>query len=287
MDSLTICSLSPFRPLVLPSPNSRATARVRACSSSNPNPVAKPLRAAAAGCLLLSALLSRKLYAPPPAIADPVQQLDVDPESISNPIELSSETINSLRTLLYQKLNDGEDSAALVLLDRLLLLQPTEPEWKFLAARLRNEMGDPESSRRIYEEILAADPLSFEALFENAVLMDRCGEHAAALQRLESALEAADSEKSARDVKLIMAQVKFLQKDVEEALEIYEELAREDPKDYRPWFCQGVIYSLTERNKEAREKFAKYKELVPKKFEVDAYLQSPLSRTKLFGTEDS
>ncbi|KAJ6824155.1 protein SLOW GREEN 1, chloroplastic [Iris pallida] len=92
---------------------------------------------------------------------------------------------------------------------------------------------------------------------------------------------------SARDVKLILAQVKFLQKDVEEALEIYEELVREDPKDYRPWFCQGVIYSLTERNKEAREKFAKYKELVPKKFEVDAYLQSSLSRTKLFGTEDS
>ncbi|KAJ6817711.1 protein SLOW GREEN 1, chloroplastic [Iris pallida] len=145
-------------------------------------------------------------------------------------------------------------------------------------------MGDTESSRRIYEEILAADPLSFEALFENAVLMDRCGEHAAALQRLESALEAADSEKSARDVKLILAQVKFLQKDVKEALEIYEELVREDPKDYRPWFCQGVIYSLTERNKEAREKFAKYKE---KKFEVDAYLQSPLSRTKLFGMEDS
>jgi len=141
----------------------------------------------------------------------------------------------------------------------------------------------------MHEEILAIDPLLFEALFENAVLMDRCGEGEAVIERLEQALEIARSEqneKSARDVRLIMAQIKYLQKNVDEALEDYE-LSREDPKDYRPYFCQGVIFSFLYRNKEAKEKFAKYKELAPKKFDVDAYLQTPLSRAKLFGTEDS
>lgn len=150
-------------------------------------------------------------------------------------------------------------------------------------------MGEANESRKLYEDILAIDPLSFEALFENAVLMDRCGEGEAVIERLEQALEIArsgENEKSARDVRLIMAQIKYLQKNVDEALEDYEELIKEDSKDYRPYFCQGAILSLLERNKEAKEKFAKYKELAPEKFEVDAYLQTSLSRAKIFGTED-
>ncbi|XP_039121558.1 protein SLOW GREEN 1, chloroplastic [Dioscorea cayenensis subsp. rotundata] len=198
--------------------------------------------------------------------------------------------IGSLRALLYQKLDDGEDTEALTILNHLISAQPDETEWKFLAARLLNEMGEPAESRKLFEEILAVDPLSFEALFENAVLMDRCGEGEAVIERLERALDLARSEqkeKAARDVRLIMAQIQFLQKNVDAALASYEELTKEDPKDYRPYFCQGVIYSMLNRNKEAREKFAKYHELSPKKFEVNGYLQTPLSRVKLFGTEQS
>lgn len=191
---------------------------------------------------------------------------------------------------MTQKLENGEDEEALNILKRLVSAQPLAAEWKFLTARLLNEMGDTENARQVFEEILAANPLSFEALFENALLMDRCGEGEAVITRLEDALTIAEEEnkpKEARDVRLIMAQIQFLQKNVDEALRNYQELAKEDPNDFRPYFCQGMIYSLLDRNVEAKEQFAKYRELSPKKFEVDGYLRTPLSRMKLFGSEEN
>jgi len=151
-------------------------------------------------------------------------------------------------------------------------------------------MGDTDTARSFYEEILKSNPLSFEALYENAVLMDRCGEGEAVIERLEDALRVAvedNKEKEARDVKLIMAQIQFLRKNVDEALGLYEVLIKEDPNDFRPYFCRGMIYALLHKNDEAKEQFAKYKELSPKKFEVDGYWRTFLSRIKDFGTDQS
>ncbi|KAI8538702.1 hypothetical protein RHMOL_Rhmol09G0124900 [Rhododendron molle] len=103
--------------------------------------------------------------------------------------------------------------------------------------------------------------------------MDRCGEGDAVVSQLEEALKVAEGDK-------------FLEKNVDEALRRYEELRREDPSDFRPYFCKGMIYSLLDRNEEAREEFAKYQKLSPKKVEVEGYLRSPLPRMKVFGTNE-
>lgn len=303
---------SPFYPTLKPTPppktlrfaapfpsNPRASIVTRVTASSSSS-----IRSTATGALILTAATAALLagkFSPARAesLAPPVTEeqtegdVETGPEtdsSLSQLLESNPDTISALRSVLYRKLDEGDDAEALLILRRLVAAQPAETEWKFLAARLLNEMGEVAESRKLFEEILAADPLSFEALFENAVLMDRCGEGPAVIERLERALELARAEgreKAARDVRLIMAQIQFLQKNVDEALASYEELAKEDPKDYRPYFCQGVIYSLLDRNKEARGMFSKYHELSPRKFEVDAYLQTSLSREKLFGTEDS
>lgn len=285
-DRLPLKPSPPPRSLRLPT-----AARITAASSP-------AIRTTATGAVILTALLSSRLsparadpLPPPPADELTLPETDTDTETpLTRLIDSNPDTLPALRTLLHRHLNDGEDSTALSLLRRLIDAQPSNPEWKFLAARLLVEMGNPAESRNLFEQILAADPLSFEALFENAVLMDQSGEGPAVIARLEQALEMArddGQEKAARDVRLIIAQIQFLQKNVEEAIASYELLAEEDPTDYRPFFCQGMIYSLLERNEEAREKFAKYRELSPKKFEVDVYEQVGVSRTRLFGTEDS
>ncbi|CAI9275083.1 unnamed protein product [Lactuca saligna] len=204
-------------------------------------------------------------------------------------LESNSEAISAMKTLLEQKLEAGEDEESLKILKKLVSAQPENIDWKFLMARLLNEMGEVEPARAALEEILTQNPLSFEALFENALLMDSCGEGDAVIKRLEKALEIAEEEnkeKEARDVRLIIAQVQFLQKNIDEALRSYDELLSEDPNDFRPYFCKGMIYSLMDKNDEAKVQFAKYRELSPKKFEVEGYIRSPLSRMKLFGTDD-
>lgn len=120
--------------------------------------------------------------------------------------------------------------------------------------------------------------------------MDRSGEGEAVIEKLEEALRVAEEdnkEKEARDVKFIMAQIQFLQKNVDKALGMYEELTKEDPNDFRPYFCRGMIYALLGKNDEAKEQFEKYKELSPKKFELDGNLRIPLSTIKDFGTDQS
>ncbi|XP_048136763.1 protein SLOW GREEN 1, chloroplastic [Rhodamnia argentea] len=289
---------------------------IRACSvadSGNPpkNPILQKLQNCAGAAVLVGAAVSfvfssEKSAAravPPPANVETEQspsleeiqgQVQEGQESQPSPLtELlgsDPESVDAMRKLLQQKLESGEDQEALKILRRLVAAQPEVTEWKFLLARLLGEIGDTENARKVFEEILAANPLSFEALFENALLMDRCGEGEAVIKRLDEALRIAEEEnkaKEARDVRLIMAQIQFLQKNVEGALKSYQDLAKEDPTDFRPYFCQGMIYSLLDKNAEAREQFAKYRELSPKKFDVEGYLRTPLSRMKLFGTDEA
>ncbi|KAJ1430521.1 Tetratricopeptide-like helical domain superfamily [Sesbania bispinosa] len=283
----------PLRPLHRPTP--RLT--VRAHSSNAP--ILHPLKTLAGAAVFAAVALkfpaSPARAEPPPTVSEVLEETDHrdsagagTPSPLSELLEENEEAVDALKSLLQQKLELGEDEEAMKILKRLISAQPEVTDWKFLAARLTNEIGDVESARGFYEEILATNPLSFEALFENALLMDRCGEGEAVIERLEEALRVAEEEnkaKEARDVRLIMAQIQFLQKNVDEALGMYQQLTKEDPNDFRPYFCRGMIYSLLDKNDEAKEQFAKYRELSPKKFEVDGYLRSPLSRIKVFGTD--
>ncbi|XP_051127879.1 protein SLOW GREEN 1, chloroplastic [Andrographis paniculata] len=295
--------------------SSRGTSRrifaIKAESSSTPNPynspkeTVSPLKSAACAVIFAAAAFGRfQTFPARGEVATPTETLTEG--SFSEEVQKSEETapqvspltqllesnpsaVEALKNLLQEKLDAGEDEESLSILRKLSAAEPDCTEWKFLTARVLNELGKLEEARNEFEEILSKHPFSFDALFETALLMDRSGESAAVISRLEAALRAAESEgksKEARDVKLIMAQMLFLHKQIDEALSSYEKLIEEDPSDFRPYFCKGMIYSLMDKNQEARAMFAKFRELSPKKFEVEGSLMTPLSRMKLFGTED-
>ncbi|CAN0929849.1 protein SLOW GREEN 1, chloroplastic [Linum grandiflorum] len=238
-----------------------------------------------------------------PAVIEEDEQQQVNDDesfnSLSSPLSKfldgNAEAVDSVKSLVQHKLQNGgeeEGEDALKILNRLVSAQPSVTEWKFLLARAYSQMGQNNNARTVFDEILAADPLSFEALSENALLMVKCGEGEGAISRLESALQIAEEEedkvKEARDVRMIMAQVYFLQKNMEEALKIYHELSREDPQDFRPYYCKGIIYRMLNMNEEAIREFAKYRELSPKKGEVDGdYLRTPLFRTMEIESNDN
>ncbi|KAI3921033.1 hypothetical protein MKX01_036012 [Papaver californicum] len=214
------------------------------------------------------------------------QELEITNESkLPQFLESSPEAINALKSLVEQKLDIGEDEEVLAILKRIVEAQPNEVQWKFMMARVLNELGRIAESRMVFDEILREDPLCYEALLQNSLLMDQNGEGEAAMHRLEGALKLAVEEhkhESAREIRLIMAQLQFLQNKVENALNSYKVLANEDPSDYRPFFCLGCIYTLLELNDEAKMQFAKCHELNPEKFEIKGYVQSPVSRSKFF-----
>ncbi|KAM7463326.1 hypothetical protein LguiA_031447 [Lonicera macranthoides] len=273
--------------------------RVKASNNSSKNPIIHKLKTTAGAIVFIATAFSvLGKFQNFPARAETLQTPteEIKEEEINEQekpgddfLESDSIAVDSLKSQFREKIKAGENEESLRILKKLDGAQPENTEWKFLMARLLNEMGEAQEARKVYEEILARNPLSFEALFENAMSMDQCGDGEVVIKRLEEALTIAvneKKEKEARDVRLIMAQIQFLQKNVEEALKSYEELGREDPDDFRPYFCKGMIYSLLDKNEEASEQFAKYRELSPKKFEVEGYLRTPMSRMKLFGADN-
>ncbi|XP_044471128.1 protein SLOW GREEN 1, chloroplastic [Mangifera indica] len=264
-------------------PSSSSSSSTLSLTDSNHPPLTQTLKSLAKTLILVGTTLLVISTFPAKAQSPPITLSG----NFTSEDDTFEQGIEDLKSLLQRKLENGQDQESLTILERLIKAQPQVSDWKFLMARLLSEMGRTEEARNVFEEILVTNPLSFEALFENALLMDRRGEGEAVIKRLQEALDLAEEEnkvKEARDVRLIMAQIQFLQRNVEEALNSYQELEKEDPSDFRPYFCKGMIYSLLDRNAEAKEQFAKYRELSPKKFEVEGYLRTPLSRMKLFGT---
>ncbi|KAA8529935.1 hypothetical protein F0562_034461 [Nyssa sinensis] len=269
--TLSLTSLKPSLrpPLSLPSNFSfpiskpshspcRLRIRVKASSNSNPNgspnnPIIQKLKTTAGAIVFAAALVVGKFNVlparadSPPTTEERIGEVDSQEEKTEDSSPLSQ----------FLESNSEAIEALKSLLQQKL------------------EVGEDDEALKILKKLVSAQPEQTEWKF--------------LMGRLEEALAIAEEEnkvKEARDVRLIMAQIQFLQKNVEDALMSYDELVKEDPTDFRPYFCKGMIYSLLDRNKEAKEQFAKYRELSPKKFEVEGYLRSPLSRMKLFSANE-
>lgn len=68
-----------------------------------------------------------------------------------------------------------------------------------------------------------------------------------------------------------------------EALKLYEELAEEEPGDFWPYFCQGAIYTLLNKEDKAEEQYLKFKKLVPENYNyIEDFLVNNLFAGEFF-----
>ncbi|KAK8567493.1 hypothetical protein V6N13_105460 [Hibiscus sabdariffa] len=198
--------------------------------------------------------------------------------SVAEFLESNEELAEVLKSYIQQKIEDHEDEEALSILNSLISAQPNVTHWKFLFGRLLGDMGQTKKARKVFEEILKSNPFSYETLFEYALLMDRCGEGEAVLKWLEEVLARAKEEEKieeARDVRFIIAYIHFVQNNVDLGLTSYQELAEDDPSDYKPYFCRGMIYKTLDMNDEAREQFLKCDKLEPRWYQVEGHRRKP------------
>lgn len=87
------------------------------------------------------------------------------------------------------------------------------------------------------------------------------------VERVEGVMQRCKKEnkmKELRDLKLLVAQVWIIEGKYEEALKMYQEMVNEEPRDFRPYLCQGIVYTLMRKMDEADKNFKQYRKLVPK-----------------------
>ncbi|KAL5546286.1 hypothetical protein UlMin_005973 [Ulmus minor] len=203
------------------------------------------------------------------------QQLDRNPDDV-----------DALRSLMEVRIKSHKLTEAVEVLDRLIELEPGEDEWPLLKANIHSYMGELDLAMNEFEEILAKDPLRVEAFHGLAMAASQSsGQLKNVLTRVEEAIKQCQKkgEKSVvRDFKLLVAQIRVMESNYNDALKLYQDLVKEEPRDFRPYLCQGIIYTLLRKKNEAEKQFDKFRRLVPKNHPYREYFDDNMFATKLF-----
>ncbi|XP_020572623.1 protein SLOW GREEN 1, chloroplastic [Phalaenopsis equestris] len=194
---------------------------------------------------------------------------DDDDELYARLLERDPADVDALKLCLYAEMKKGKREEAVKYLERLIALDPDEVEWRLLHALLYELMGHFGKAKKLFKEILKERPLLVKALYGLALAMHKNKEGPAAFVMLDKALDIAHRERrlsEERSIRIIIAQMYVLKGDLDVALRQFEDLIKEEPRDFRPHLCQGITYSLLGKRKEANEEFDIYQSLVPDEF---------------------
>ena len=273
-------------------PPSRA---IRA-SSSSPKP--SFLKSTCVTLTTAAALFSASLHlSAKPAAASPIssppppsstESIESDQESaLEKHLATNPNDSEALQSLMKIKLQSKNLDQALEILNRLISLDPEEQEWRILKAQVQTYGGDFDSATKGFEEILAKDPLRVEAYHGLVMAYSDSESKLSELEgRIGEAIERCkreDKKKDFRDFMLLIAQIRVMEGNPSEALRVYEELVKDEPRDFRPYLCQGLIYTLLKKKDEAEKQFEQFRRLVPENHPYKEYFDSNMLNTnKLF-----
>ncbi|KAE9621854.1 putative tetratricopeptide-like helical domain-containing protein [Lupinus albus] len=192
----------------------------------------------------------------------------------------------ALRNLMELKIRARKINQAIQVIERLIEIEPEELEWPLLKANMHVYNDDQELARNVFEEILKRDPLRVEAYHGLVMAISESNQPLnGVLKRVEVAVENCKKEKKdsvVRDFKLLIAQIKVMEGYFSEALKNYQDLVKEEPRDFRPYLCQGIIYTLLRKKDEAEKHFEKFRGLVPKNHPYREYFEDNMFATKFF-----
>ncbi|KAF9597162.1 hypothetical protein IFM89_016150 [Coptis chinensis] len=202
-------------------------------------------------------------------------------------LDTHPDDLKALKGLMEVKIKTRKFEEAIAVIDRLIGIQPFEKEWVLLKAHVYSYSGDIEMAKFAFEQLLGEDPLFVEAYHGLVMVTSLLGEGELedVMKKIESAINKCKKEKKKddlRDFKLLVAQVRVVEGKYTDALKVYEELVKDEPRDFRPYLCQGIIYTLLKRTDEAEKQFQKYRRLVPKGHPYARYFEDNMIATKIF-----
>ncbi|KAK9126895.1 hypothetical protein Scep_015741 [Stephania cephalantha] len=195
--------------------------------------------------------------------------------------------VETLRSLVEEKIKDRKLEEAISVVDRLIEMEPLEKQWPLMKAHLNWYRGDVESAKAVFEEILSKDPFFVEAYhgLVTVVAPSKPEELEKVVKRIENAMEMCkkgEKYENLREFKLLIAQVRIMEGNYEDALKDFQELVKEEPNDFRPYLSQGIVYTLLRKTDEARKQFEMYQSLVPKDHPYAQYFEDNVFAKKDF-----
>jgi tetratricopeptide (TPR) repeat protein len=228
---------------------------------------------------MVSAVLEARQANPQtPANTQPTQQSareELQAQAKGYELVLQREPDNqaALLGLLQVRMQLEDIKGTLEPLEKLAQINPKEARYQVLLAQTKQYLGDREGAAQTFRSILNAQPGNIAALQGLVALLIDEKRPEAAIGLLESTLKAAPQanqiEKNSVDViavRLLMGQVYAQQKRYEEAITVYDNLSKENDKDFRPVLAKAIVFQEQGKKDEARSYLERSLSLAPAQY---------------------
>ncbi|KAL1190299.1 protein SLOW GREEN 1 [Cardamine amara subsp. amara] len=214
-----------------------------------------------------------------PALALPTatvsSQAELEDEAMFEKLlESEPENMEAMKVVLYKKMRRGKTEDAVKYVEKLVKLEPGEVEWKLLEALCYETMGQLSKAKRLFKDILNEQPLLIRALHGLAMVMHKTHD-TSVFDMLKEAMEVArqgNRVTEERNIQVLIGQMHIVKGQFEEGLKVFQHMVNENPRDFRPYLCQGIVYSLMDKKEEAAQQFEVYWSLVPEEYPQKGFL---------------
>ena len=176
----------------------------------------------------------------------------------------------ALRGLLEAKLGLGDVKGAIVPLEKLAKLNPTEADYSVLLAQAKQQAGDREGAAQTYRTILQTKPGNQNALVGLVTLLLQEKRPEAAVGLLQDTLKTAPQANQIQagsvdvgSVQMLLGDVYADQKRFDEAIAIYDESAKTNKENFRPVLGKALVLKSQGKTEEAKPLFATAANLAP------------------------
>ncbi|KAK1432385.1 hypothetical protein QVD17_09281 [Tagetes erecta] len=213
------------------------------------------------------------------------QNVEIDEEEMLyvKLLETNPRNVEALKSVFHAKMKRGKTKEAIEYVERLIVIEPKQVEWRLLQALCYEMVGDYSKAKSLFKNILKGRPLLLRALHGLAMVMHKSHEGPAVFEMLNNALEIARQRKKVtdeRNIRILIAQMHVVKGELDDALKLFKDLIEENPRDFRPYLCQGIIYSLLDKKEEAEEQFLTYQSLLPDEFPQRGFLEDVVLAAK-------
>jgi len=214
-----------------------------------------------------------------PQVQQQQEDLDAQARGYEAVLEKEPENESALQGLIEVRIQQGDIEGALIPLEKLADLNPEQEAYRILLAQAKQQTGDLEGASDAYRLILDEKPGDTRALQGLVDLLLQQNRPEAAIGELRDTLEVAENNETEIDitgVKLLLAQVYGRTEKFDGAIELYREVANNNPADFRPVLGQALVQQRKGNEEAAKPLYEKAFNLAPAQFKDQIKQMTPL-----------
>ncbi|BAY17093.1 TPR repeat-containing protein [Anabaenopsis circularis NIES-21] len=193
-------------------------------------------------------------------------------------LQREPENQTALKGLLQARLqllslNQGDVQGVIAPLEKLAKLNPERSEYGVLLAQAKQQIGDKEGAAQAYRTILDTKPGDLKALQGMVALLIDQQRPEAAIGLLQETLNNATQANNIQPgsvnviaVQVLLGNVYAAQKRFPQAVNVYDQAIKKDPKDFRPVLAKAMLLKEQGKTSEAKPLFDSAVNLAPAQY---------------------